>query len=77
VSDTDKIYLDGDDGMAARLSRAPHTLRQWIREGCLPSHLLPEREGGRKKIFWREDQVEALRQFADEREQRRGWQPAQ
>lgn len=77
----DRIYLEV---MAAELHRAPHTIRQWLREkerepanrDNLPDELVPHREGGRAKIFWTASQLEGMRAFAAARERRRGWQAA-
>lgn len=71
MNEEDLIYLPE---MAQLLGRRPHTLYQWLRNvelrpdspHNLPAHLMPDREGGRKKIFWRRDQVVPLRSWADE-----------
>jgi predicted site-specific integrase-resolvase len=68
-----KIYIEE---MAEKLGRAVHTIRQWIREGDLPKKLEPKREGGRQKIYWTEGQIQGLRNYADKRSARRGWQGA-
>lgn len=81
MTTADRIYIDE---MAKLLDRVPHTLRQWIREaengtiddGVLPNDLLPHREGGRQRIYWEQNQLQGLRDYAEERAQRRGWQPA-
>ena len=81
MSDGDgKIYLPE---MAAELSRAEHTLRSWLRDkerapqdpDQLPDDLVPHREGGRQRIYWTPDQLHGMREYAAERERRRGWQP--
>lgn len=56
------------------LSRSPTTIRQWLRERKLPRELRPKKVGGRKQLTWRPDQLDGLREFAKEREERKGWQ---
>lgn len=73
MDDDTKIYIEE---MSDLLNRAPHTIRQWIGRGELPAKLKPQREGGRQKIYWVEDQVDGLREFAKQKSARRGWQPA-
>jgi hypothetical protein len=60
--------------LAGRIGKAEHTIRQWLREGVVPAHLLPRKEGGRQKLLWREDQVAGMEEIARERSSRRGWQ---
>lgn len=78
--------------MANILGRYEHTVRRWVREsekifvlagfvppnqGLMPQDLWPEREPeGRKRIWWRADQVDELKRFADMKESRRGWHGA-
>jgi hypothetical protein len=64
------VYIEE---MGELIDRAPHTIRQWIREERLPKDLLPEREGGRQKIFWRRSKVEKMKVFAEKQNARRGW----
>lgn len=64
-----RIYIAA---MAERLERAEHTIRQWIKRDDFPAELRPEEEGGRHKLFWVEDQLEGLRQYAAERDSMRG-----
>lgn len=85
--DHDKIYISEMVALLAQRGekRAEHTIRQWISErersprkaGALPEALMPEREGGRRVIFWRLDQVDGLVAFAKARVDRRGWQHPQ
>lgn len=58
--------------MADRLDRAQHTIRQWLGRQDFPSELQPQREGGRNKIFWTEDQLAGMQAYADDREANRG-----
>lgn len=62
--------------VAERLGKAEHTVRGWVRDKLLPEELRPERDGGRRKLVWREDQMPGLESFAKEREARRGWNGA-
>jgi hypothetical protein len=66
-----RIYI-GE--LEQELQRAAHTIRQWVAQGALPAELRPSREGGRQRMYWTVDQLPGLREFAREREQRRGWQ---
>lgn len=74
-----KIYIAE---MASELTRAEHTIRQWLREkarapedpNALPDELVPHREGGRARIYWTIEQLAGMRAFAAERDGRRGWQ---
>jgi hypothetical protein len=34
---------------------------------------MPEREGGRERLYWSEGQVDGIQEFARAREARRGW----
>jgi len=67
---SENVYIDE---MGELIDRAPHTIRQWIREGRLPKRLLPSREGGRQKIFWPRSKVEDMKTFAEAQTARRGW----
>lgn len=69
--DEDRIYIKQ---MAKRLKRAENTIRQWVNQNLLPAELMPNREGGRAKIFWTDAQIPGLKKFARERAARRGWQ---
>lgn len=60
--------------LAEELDRAPITLRQWLREKSLPRELRPRKVGGRRQLVWRRDQIPALKEFAEEKKARRGWQ---
>lgn len=60
--------------LAELLERAPVTIRQWVRKRALPRELRPKKMGGRKQLVWHRDQVEALQEFAREREKNKGWQ---
>lgn len=79
----EKIYLED---VARILDRAPHTVRQWVKDServlrltgelgsdCLSRDLWPSREGGRSKMFWTDGQLDGLKEFAGAREKRRGW----
>lgn len=63
------IYIEK---MAELLDRAVHTVRQWIKE--LPPELQPQREGGRQKIYWTRDQVDGMKDFSEQKLDKRGWQ---
>lgn len=71
-STSDRVYIEA---LARRLdpARAVHTIRRWVNEGLLPAHLMPEREGGRERLYWSEGQVDGIQEFARAREARRGW----
>lgn len=69
MSDNGRIYIAD---MAGQLERAEHTIRQWLGRSDFPRALEPQREGGRNKIFWTEDQLGGMRAYADERERQRG-----
>jgi len=72
------------------LDRDNRTIRTWVREaksvasyrpdgeppeGYLPRDLWPDQEGGgRRRIFWSHDQIVGLRDFAEDKSARRGWQ---
>jgi hypothetical protein len=66
----ERIYLKE---LAELLDRTPNSIRSWVREDRLPEELKPMREGGRQQLFWKQAQLSALREFAREMEQRRGW----
>jgi hypothetical protein len=79
----DRIYIEdlarkpaanGQPASTGLLDRAAHTIRQWVNQGLLPEHLAPAREGGRQRMYWTREQIPGLREFAEEREGRRGWQ---
>lgn len=75
--------------MASRIGREEHTVRRWVREsekvfgyagdvpedqGFLPRDMWPEREeDGRKRIWWRADQIDDLKDFAEVKGRRKGW----
>lgn len=71
--DAHHIYIEE---MSKLLDRRVHTIRQWIGGSHLPRKLMPKREGGRRKIYWTEDQVEGLKKFAEERSRSQGWKPS-
>lgn len=87
--DDDRVFIGQ---MASILGRYEHTVRRWVREsekifvlagfvppnqGLMPQDLWPEREpDGRKRIWWKADQVDELKKFADMKESRRGWHGA-
>lgn len=64
-----RIYIAA---LAERLTRAEHTIRQWIKRDDFPAELLPETEGGRKKLYWVESQVAGLQEYGAERDSMRG-----
>lgn len=68
----DRIYIED---LARRLEpkRAVHTIRRWVKDELMPSHLRPQREGGRDRMYWVEDQIDGIQIFARAREERRGW----
>lgn len=75
--------------MARILDRYEHTVRRWFKEseaiydivgevpdgrGFLPHELWPNREPeGRRRLFWRPEQVEGMQEFAHVKELRKGW----
>lgn len=85
----DRVYIAE---MASIIGRYEHTVRRWVREaekvfgyagfvpddqGLLPQEHWPEREPeGRKRLYWRNDQVEQMKSFAQMKESRRGWHGA-
>jgi hypothetical protein len=76
ASEDGRIYIEDLSERLNRsgLPRAVHTIRRWIADDVLPVELRPDREGGRNRLFWRQDQLEGVCDFAREREKRRGWQ---
>jgi hypothetical protein len=86
AEDDGRIYIAD---MASRIGREEHTVRRWVREsekvfgyagdvpedqGFLPRDLWPEREtDGRKRIWWRADQIDELKAFATVKGSRKGW----
>lgn len=89
MNDTDRIFIAELEQLLGRNER---TIRSWIRDatriresvgivpagaGYLPRSLWPEQENaGRRRIFWRWDQVDGLVAFAADKDSRRGWQSA-
>jgi hypothetical protein len=63
------IYISD---MASLLDRAEHTIRQWLARDDFPAALKPSREGGREKIYWTQDQLAGMKNYAEERAARRG-----
>jgi len=59
-----RIYISE---LAALIVRAEQTIYQWVSREQLPDHLLPQREGGRRRMWWTLSQVEGMREFADEK----------
>ena len=57
---SEKLLSIGE--VAQRLDRVPHTLRVWEYAGRLPGHLMPIRDE-RGWRWWREDQVEGIKQW--------------
>jgi hypothetical protein len=84
--DNERIFIAD---VAKVLGRYEHTVRRWVREsekifgmagfvpddqGLMPQDLWPEREGaGRKRIWWKTDQIDALKEFAAMKASRKGW----
>lgn len=60
------------EDLAERLTRAEHTIRQWLRRDDFPDALKPELLGGRKKMVWSTDQIAGLEEYARTREANRG-----
>lgn len=65
-----RIYIKE---LAERLGRSVTTVRQWMRRADFPSACQPSSEGGRNTAYWTEDQMLAISEYAQTREQNKGW----
>lgn len=68
-SDSGRVFIEL---LSKKLGRSTHTIRQWIKRDDFPVDLLPQEEGGRKKMSWTEGQLEGLAGYAELRESQRG-----